>query len=133
MRAREFITEQKLSDMRDGLELSAVSLPNTYIIPELENNDFYELYRFGVALAAVRSEEGTDDVQYKNAPEFQAETEWGEKQIVTSFDPTVGDLIDKALGKMGKGKKKQFSDPHSKELHDTMIQSPIKPFKGYAR
>jgi hypothetical protein len=31
-----------------------MALPNTYVIPELKNNDFYDLYRFGVAIAAVR-------------------------------------------------------------------------------
>ena len=63
MRAKEFIIENSLSKVHDGLEVAAVSRPNTYVIPELKNNDFYELYRFGVAIAAVRGESGNDDVQ----------------------------------------------------------------------
>ena len=54
MRAHEFITEQRLDQVHDGLDVANKSLPNTYVIPELKNNDFYELYRFGVAIAAVR-------------------------------------------------------------------------------
>ena len=62
MRAKEFIKEQKLSDMHDGLDVAAKSLPNTFVIPELKNQDFYELYRFGVAIADVRGQQGTDNV-----------------------------------------------------------------------
>ena len=51
MRAKEFITETTLSKVHDGLDVVSMTLPNTYIIPELKNNDFYNLYRFGVALA----------------------------------------------------------------------------------
>ena len=63
MRAKEFITETTLSKVHDGLDVVSMTLPNTYIIPELKNNDFYNLYRFGVALAAVRGESGHDNVQ----------------------------------------------------------------------
>ena len=40
MRAKEFITETTLSKVHDGLDLATMSLPNTYVIPELKNNDF---------------------------------------------------------------------------------------------
>ena len=133
MRAREFIVEQKLDDAHDGLAIVAKSLPNTFIIPGLENQDFYQLYRFGVAMAAVRGESGTDNVQNGFEPEFQAESDWGEHQIVSSMDPEVGQLIDKALHKIGKSGKKAVSTPTSDEMDDTLLQSPIKAFKGYKR
>ena len=133
MRAREFIVEQKLDDAHDGLAVVAKSLPNTFIIPELKNQDFYQLYRFGVAMAAVRGESGNDNVQNDFEPEFQAESDWGEHQIVSSMDPEVGQLIDKALHKIGKSGKKAVSTPTSDEMDDTLLQSPIKPFKGYKR
>lgn len=132
MRAREFITEQKLSDAHDGLEVAAKSLPNTFIIPELKNQDFYNLYRFGVAIADVRGTSGNDDVN-KFKPEFRAESSWGEQQLVSSFDPDVGQVIDKALAKVNKHGKKAVSSPGSEEVDDTMKQSPIKPFKGYKK
>lgn len=129
MRAKEFIKEQKLSDMHDGLDVAAKSLPNTFVIPELKNQDFYELYRFGVAIADVRGQQGTDNVN-NHKPEFRAETSWGENQVVSSFDPNIGKVIDQALKKVNKSGKKAVSTPGSDELDDTMTVSPIKPFKG---
>ena len=133
MRAREFIVEQKLDDAHDGLAIVAKSLPNTFIIPDLQNQDFYQLYRFGVAMAAVRGESGNDNVQNDFEPEFQAESDWGEHQIVSSMDPEVGQLIDKALNKIGKSGKKAVSTSTSDEMDDTVIKSPIKAFRGYKR
>ena len=135
MRAKEFIIETALSKVHDGLDVVAMSLPNTYVIPELKNNDFYDLYRFGVAIAAVRGESGTDDgVQNGFEPDFRAESSWGEHQVISSeFDKDIGKTIDQALKKVGKSGKKSVSTPGSDEMDDTLTQSPIKGFKGYKR
>lgn len=134
MRAYEFITEQRLDKVHDGLDVASKALPHTYVIPELKNNDFYDLYRFGVAIAAVRGEQGSGDgVMDGHEPEFRAESAWGEQQVVSSFDPNVGQLIDKALAKVGKRGKKSVSTPTSDEMDDTEYNSPLKPFKGYKR
>jgi N-acyl-D-aspartate/D-glutamate deacylase len=134
MRAKEFIVEQKLDDVHDALDIADKALPHTYIIPSLQNNDFYELYRFGVAIAAVRGESGIKDgVHDGNEPEFRASSSWGEHQIVSSMDPNVGELIDKALAKVGKSGKKSVSTPSSDEMDDTLTQSPVRAFKGYKR
>lgn len=134
MRAREFITEQSLDQIHDGLDVVNKSLPNTFVIPELKNNDFYDLYRFGVAIAAVRGEQGSSDgVQNGNEPKFRATSAWGEQQIVSSFDPNIDKVIDTALSKVGKHGKKAVSTPGSDEMDDTEYQSPMKPFKGYKR
>lgn len=132
MRAREFIAEQKLSDVHDGLDVASRSLPNTYIIPELKNSDFYDLYRFGVAFADVRGNQIDDGIN-KFKPEFEAESRWGENQIVSSFDPNVGQAIDKALAKVNKHGKKSVSTASSDEMTDTSYISPVKAFKGYKR
>lgn len=132
MRAREFINEQKLSDVHDGLEVAAKALPYTYVIPELENQDFYNLYRFGVAIADVRGT-SIDDTTNNYKPKFHSETLWNEKQIVSSFDPTIGQVIDKALQKINKKGKQIVSTPGSDEMNDTAIQSTLKPFKGYKK
>lgn len=132
MRAKEFVVEQKLSQVHDGLEVAGKALPNTFIIPELKNQDFYDLYRFGVAIADVRGEQGADNLNpYK--PVFRSETSWGEHQVVSSFDPNVGKVIDKALAKVHKHGKKAVSTPGSDEMDDTSDLSPIKPFKGYKK
>lgn len=134
MRAREFITEQRLDQVHDGLDVASKALPNTYVIPELKNNDFYDLYRFGVAIAAVRGEQGqSDGVMDGHEPEFRAESAWGEQQVVSSFDPDVGNIIDKALAKVGKRGKKLVSTPGSDEMDDTGDKSILKPFKGYKK
>jgi hypothetical protein len=131
MRAHEFITES----VTDGLSIASYALPNTYVIPELKNNDFYELYRFGVAIADVRGTSGPDDgVQNEFKHDFKAESIWGENQVVSSeFDADIGQIIDQALAKVGKRGKKQFSTPTSDEIPNTGTQSTLKPFKGYKR
>ena len=134
MRAREFITEQRLDQVHDGLEVAAKALPNTFVIPELKNNDFYDLYRFGVAIAAVRGESGDDGVLNGFEPTFNAESTWGEQQVVSSeFDEDLSKTIDQALKKVGKSGKKLVSTPSSDEMDDTVTGSPINPFKGYKR
>lgn len=130
MRAHEFITES----VTDGLHVASYALPNTYVIPELKNNDFYELYRFGLAIADVRGTGGMDDgVQNEFKHDFQAESEWGEQQVVVSFDPNIGQVLDQALKKVNKGGKKLVSTPTSDELPNTGTQSTLKPFKGYKK
>lgn len=131
MRAKEFIIEQATN----GLSVASFSLPKTYIMPELKNSDFYELYRFGLAIAAVRGEGGQDDgVQNKFKNEFEAESDWGEHQIVSSeFDEDLDNTIDKALKKVGKSSKTLTGTLESSELPNTNIQSTLKPFKGYKK
>lgn len=131
MRLKEFLTEQQLSDVHDALDIAHFSLPYTYKMNQLKNNDFYPLYRFGVAIAAVRGEEGNDDVMNGYRPEFHAESEWGENQVITSFDPNIGKVIDKALKKINKSGKKVISTSGSEEMKDTQKNSLLKPFKGY--
>jgi hypothetical protein len=115
--------------------MASYALPNTYVIPELKNNDFYELYRFGVAIADVRGTSGPDDgVQNEFKHDFKAETAWGENQVVSSeFDADIGQVIDQALAKVGKRGKKSVSTPGSDEIPNTGTQSTLKPFKGYKR
>lgn len=132
MRAREFINEQGINKVHDALDVVAKSLPYTYVIPELKNQDFYDLYRFGVAIADVRGTSADDSVTTFK-PEFRAESSWGENQIVSSFDPGIGDVIDQALAKVNKSGKKMVSTPGSEEFDDTNKQSPIKSFKGYKK
>ena len=129
MRAHEFITES----VTNGLNVAAYALPDTYVIPELQNQDFYRQYRFGVAIAAVRSEEGNDTVYQTDKPKFKKESDWGENQIVTSYDPNIERVIDKALAKIGIKNKKIASSKHSQEMFDIHKGSPLKAFKGYPK
>ncbi len=135
MRAKEFLSEQGLSKVHDALDVAALSLPYTYMMPEINNSNFYDIYRFGIAIAAVRGESGKDGVHQKAnpTPEFRAQSRWGPNLIVSSFDPDVGEVIDKALKKVNKHGRKTISTPGSDEMTDTNTGSPIRSFKGYSR
>lgn len=129
MRAKEFLTEQSMDEVHDLLDVARYSLPYTYKLSNLKNQDFYEIYRFGVALAAVRGEEGEQINPYK--PEFHAESSWGENQVVSSFDPNLKSVVKKALKKVNKSGMTEVSTPGSEEMGDTNTQSLLKGFKGY--
>lgn len=133
MRIKDFLTEQAMEEVHDLLDVARYSLPYTYKLTDLQNQDFYEIYRFGVALAAVRGESGTDDVQSRFKPDFNAESLWGENQVVTSFDPDIKNVIKKALSKVNKSGIKSVSTPGSDEMTDTYKNSPVKAFRGYAK
>lgn len=131
MRAKEFLTEQAMDEIHDLLDVVKFSLPYTYKLTQLQNQDFYDIYRFGVAVAAVRGEEGEQINPYK--PEFHAESSWGENQVITSFDPNLKNVISKALKKVKKSGMKVVSTPGSDEMGDTQKNSILKPFEGYGK
>lgn len=136
MRAYEFIFESiDPEDKENGLELARWPLPHTYIIPELTNQDFYKMYRFGLAIAAVRGEGGQEDGVHNTKYEepFNAESDWGEHQIVSSFDPEIDKVIDKALNLVHLKGKKPVSTPVSQEQSDVEHISPMNPFNGYKK
>ena len=137
MRAKEFITEQRMDQIHDLMDVVSLSLPDTYKLDQLKNNDFYPIYRFGVAIADVRGHQADEHPGNKGLnpykPVFHASSEWGENQIVSGFDPTLKDVIEKALNKINKPGITTVSTPGSQEMSDTNIQSLVKPFKGYKR
>jgi hypothetical protein len=133
MRAKEFLTEQQLSDVHDALDVAALSLPNTYMMPEINNSNFYDIYRFGLAVAAVRGESGNDNVHAHKTPAFRAQSKWGPNLIISSFDPDVKQVIQQALKKVNKKGIKTVSSQGSDEMLDTNKGSPVKGFKGYPK
>ena len=106
-------------------------LSNTYVIPELTNQDAYLQYRFGVALAAAR---GIEQRREEGAPEFDPESVWGENMIVTSLDPDVGNHIEIALSMMKLGASKRLiTGKTSVEPQSVQSASPLSGFSGYPR
>lgn len=126
MRAREFIGEQRSDSLMKDV---SHTLPPTYAIPQLKNQDPYLQYRFGVAIAAAKARKVDSD----NVEKYSKETPWGENQVVVSYGDDVGQEIDAALQTMGMPGKRRVSSKTSAELPDTDKQSPVKPFKGYAK
>lgn len=133
MRAREFIKED--IDGRTGSITYDVgrALPGAYKIPALKNQDPYLQYRFGVALAGAK---GAKQRAKDGVPPFDGkESEFGENEIVVSYDPHVIDYIHDALRAMGlpPSDAKQIGTLKSEEMPEVVKVSPIKPFKGYGR
>lgn len=128
MRAREFITEQ--TSLEPELK---EPMRYTYTIPGLSAADPYKNYRFGVAIARARSDQGTDEVN-PHRPEWSPETAFGEHGVVAGMNSGIAQVIDKALA-MTKtpGGKKLVSTPESDEPAFVDVQSPVKAFKGYPR
>ena len=135
MRLKEFLTEQQMDSIHDLMDVARLSLPNTYKLDQLRNNDFYPIYRFGVAIADVRGQQADENPGNKGLdpykPEFNAESSWGENQVVSGYDPELKDVVKKALQKLGKPGITTVSTPGSDEMGDTSTVSPIKAFKGY--
>lgn len=120
MRAREFIQESRTGSLQDDV---AKALPATWVIPALPNQDPYKQLRFGVAIAAAKSEEHRTEEQ----TEFAPQTAWGENQIVMSFDPSAEEFIDRALTMVGlkPSDKKQISTSTSEEGLHVDTKSPV--------
>ena len=103
MRAKDFLTEQQMDEVHDLMDVARLSLPNTYKLTQLKNNDFYPIYRFGVALADVRGQQADENPANKGInpykPNFHAESSWGENQVVSGYDKDLKDVAKKSTGK----------------------------------
>ena len=141
MRAREFINENKSQPVASDGRLPAEEaepMRYTYIIPGLSAADPYKNYRFGVAMARARSDQGDKDPQNKDIdpykPTWAAYSVFGEHGLVVGMNATVEAVIDQALA-MTKtpGGKKLVSTAKSEEPKFVSTQSPVKAFKGYPR
>ena len=129
MRAREFITERK-----DLPPEQANPMRYTYVIPGLSASDPYRNYRFGVALARARSDDGEKDGVNNHMPEWSAETAFGEHGVVAGMSAGIAQIIDQALSMTNTpGGKELVSTPDSTEPTSVDTQSPVKAFKGNPR
>jgi hypothetical protein len=142
MRAREFIHENKNQSISSNGILPAEEsdpMRYTYSIPGLTASDPYKIYRFGVAMARARADQG-DKLNPQNKeidpfkPTWSAETVFGEHGLVVGMNSSVEGVIDQALA-MTKtpGGKKLVSTVKSEEPNFVATQSPVKAFKGYPR
>lgn len=80
MRAKEFIGETKLKDD------SGHTLPATYVLPKLPNQDAYLQYRFGLQLAAA----GPDYYQQ------DTDSPWGENMAVVAYSSGEEEILKSA-------------------------------------
>jgi hypothetical protein len=132
MRAREFITEDIGRTGSITYDVGR-ALPGAFKIPALKNQDPYLQYRFGVAIAGAK---GAEQRKKDGVPPFDGrESEFGENEIVVSYDPHVVDYIHDALRAMGLPPSDaiQIGTMKSEEMPDVDKVSPVKGFKGYPR
>ena len=110
----------------------ARALPASYAITCLKNQDPYLQYRFTVAIASAK---GRKAREADNIPQFERVNEWGQDEIVVSFDPHIKDWIDDALQQMNypTSAAKQVTTTHSQEMPDVYYTSPVQAFKGYGK
>jgi len=126
MRAREFINEGRFGTIQPDV---ARSLPASYAITSLPNQDPYLQYRFGVAIAGAK---GAEQRRRDNVKPYKRSTPWGQNEIVVSYDPDIEKWIDDALGEMGmkSSDAKQLSTFTSEEDTDVDKVSPVRKYKG---
>ena len=121
------IYEGRTGSIQDDV---ARALPATFVIPELQNNDAYHQYRFGVAIAGAKGRKKREE---DNVARYNAQSAWGENQVVVSYDPHVDEYIDDALKQLGLKGKRMISTRKSEEAVDVDKRSPVNAFKGYGR
>jgi len=127
MRAKEFVTEQRMKLSKD----IADPLRHTYILPGIRNNDAYRALRFSIALARARAEVAGYG---KDWDTFEEESAFGQNAIVLGFNDSVDEIIDKALEMtQTPGGKELIGSKNSVEPTEVQKTSPVKAFKGYPR
>lgn len=114
MRAKEFIREQfekRLGSMQDAV---ARTIPGMHVIPNLQNQDPYKQYRFGLALASSGP----------GQPRAAEETAWGENMAVGIYSTGDEEILKAALQAYG-AKAKLISTKKSEEPTGTNVTSPV--------
>lgn len=111
MRAKEFIKENYVGKLEDGIKHT---LPKTYVLPNLANQDPYLQYRFGLSLAASGSKDET----------LAPTTPWGENMAVLAYSDGEDQIIKNALAKNHE-KSIIITTSKSEEPTDTNKNSPV--------
>lgn len=119
----------KLIDLIEGRKTVPLSLdlhntmPPTFIMPTLQNNDSYMQYRYVVALAAAKAIENGD-------VEMNQLSTWNENQAVVCFAPAESDIVKLANKHMNVNAEMITNTP-SCEPDSVFHNSPVRTFKEY--
>lgn len=106
MRAHEFITEGK------------PELPDTYVLPDVKNNDAYEILRLGVAIAGARG-----------GKHLSKSSDVGENVGIVSYGEDPAKLIDKAMSDIGKSGRVKKGGAKPEQATD--VKSMMPGFKSW--
>ena len=96
------------------------SLPPTFVMPQLQNNDYYKQYRHLIALAAARSKQET------NQP-VSTESAWGENQAVVCYTKADEETL-RLANKIMNVRSEPISKTPSHEQPSTNKVSPVRKF-----
>ena len=121
----------RLIDLLEGRKSAPLSIdlhntmPPTFIMPTLQNNDSYMQYRYVVALAAAKAVE-------KGEVDMDKLSTWNENQAVVCYAPAEEELVKLANKHMDVGSE-MITDTPSQEPDSVFHDSPVRPFKDYDR
>lgn len=122
MRAKEFVTEQKIG------KLSKRHQQSTKGLHVFANSNFDRTYDLNRVMMAVAATDGTF------IPDMDGESWAGKFNTAHAYSDIEADMLKQAYKAAGvKYKDLNDGDHDSKELDSTNKQSPIKPFKGYKK
>lgn len=122
MRAKEFVTEQKIG------KLSKRQQQSTKGLHVFANSNFDRTYDLNRVMMAVAATDGTF------IPDMDGESWAGKFNTAHAYSDIEADMLKQAYKAAGvKYKDLNDGDHDSKELDSTNKQSPIKPFKGYKK
>jgi hypothetical protein len=128
-------TTPQLKEGREGSLIHDVadSLPYAYLILGLDSsNNPYLQYKFGVAIAGARGKKSRDLDGIKPFHDKSEAAFFNDEEVIISFDPHIGEIIDQALKDIGMhGGKKIIGVKGSKEPTDTDTKSPVQGFRGF--
>lgn len=122
MRAREFITEDRVTSRGDGELADNYEYPNTGAVTNDEMDRYYDFYRAGMLMGRTPADlDGMEPGSWiNNRPYFGYYTKEEKAKIDGAF---------KAL----KLKPQTLVEPGSQEPQHINKVSPVKGFKGYPR
>lgn len=119
MKSNEFT---KRIDESDGMMKNATeALPATFALPELQNQDAYLQYRFGLALASALAYE-------RGEVKLPEEDPMGENMIIIARSKEEEEQLAMALRIFGKkNSSRMLANASSNEPKDTNTKSPSAP------
>lgn len=119
MKIKEILNEGGTGSLQIGV---ARALPAAYVFPELQNQDPYLQYRFGLAMASAHAVE-------RGEVAYNAESAFGEKMTIIARSPEEERIIALAQAMYGPAGKhrKMISTRASEEAPDVNTQSPMQP------
>lgn len=97
------------------------ALPPTFVIPELQNTDTYQQYRYMIALASAHAIKNGD-------VDMAQESAWNENVAVVCYTPAEEETV-KLANKHMKVSGKLIAHEQSKEIGSVNTKSPVRPFK----